>query len=153
MPSGPTTSAPVAQPGHRPPSWRAVVLLAAFTALVAAPYLVGVLLPFYANDLDEVPLTELAGGEHDPVALWPEGTAGAWVQQAAFASLVITPLGLMGGLVGAVAGLLAGLPGSGRRPMSVPVAGGLALVSLVCVAGLAFLLSPLGAAITSWRMD
>ncbi len=32
--------------------------------------------PYYVNDLDQFPLQEVAGGAHDPSALWPYRDGG-----------------------------------------------------------------------------
>lgn len=125
---------------------RRVALLAAIAVLVVAPYLAGVLVPYYVNDLDAVPLAEVAGGAHDPKDLWPEGTVGGLAQLAGLLSLSLTPIGLVTVLVAALHGLFR------RRPTPV-LAVGLGLVALGCLAGLAFFLSPLGSALISWRLD
>ncbi|GAA4751993.1 hypothetical protein GCM10023328_38880 [Modestobacter marinus] len=132
--------------GAQPVGGRRVALLAVCTALVVAPYLAGVLVPYHVNDLDAVPLAEVAGGAHDPKDLWPHGTAGGLAQLAGMLSLALTPIGLVAVLVAALDGLFR------RRPTPV-VALGLASVALACLAGWAFFLSPLGTALISWRMD
>ena len=137
----PTTTAP------RPAGNRTVTLLAALAALSLAPYLAGVLVPYYVNDLDALPLAEVASGRHDPKDLWPHGTVGGLAQLAGFSSLVLTPLGLLATLAGCVHGLL---PRAARR--TPVVTAGLVLVTLVCLAGLGLVLSPLGGALATWRL-
>ena len=134
-------------------TWRPVAVLAVLAVLGVAPYLAGVLIPYYVNDLDALPLAEVASGAHDPKDLWPQGFVGGWVQAGGFLSMVVTPLTLVCVLGGCVAGLVAGLPRQGVRRMSWDVAIGLVAVGAACVGGLAFELSPLGSALATWRMD
>ncbi|MCZ2837203.1 hypothetical protein [Modestobacter sp. VKM Ac-2985] len=143
VPTGEDVRTPQPPP---PVHGRRVALLAAIAVLAVAPYLAGVLVPYYVNDLDAVPLAEVAGGAHDPKDLWPHGTAGGLVQLAGLLSLSLTPIGLVAVLVAALNGLFR------RRPTPV-LAVGLGLVTLGCLAGLAFFLSPLGGALISWRLD
>jgi hypothetical protein len=53
-----------------------LILLGVVVGIVLA-FVAGVVLPYYVNDLDRLPLAEVAGGRHDPKELWPE-TAGRW---------------------------------------------------------------------------
>lgn len=138
----PTRTAP------RPAGGRTVALLAALAALAMAPYLAGVLVPYHVNDLDDLPLAELTSGAHDPKDLWPHGTLGGLVQLGGLFSLVLTPTGLVAVLVGALRGL------AFRAHRGTPaVTAGLALVALACLAGVALAFSPLGSALTAWRLD
>jgi hypothetical protein len=116
------------------------------TGLAVLPYLAGVLAPYYANDLDELSLAEVASGRHDPKELWPQGVVGGWVQVAGFLSLALTPLGVLVALSGAVAALVRHRP----RPA---VALGLVAVAAGCLAVLAFSATPLGGALATWRLD
>ncbi len=125
--------------------------LAATVGLGVVLYGVGVLMPYYVNDLDRFPLAEVAGGAHDPKDLWPQGPAAGLVQIAGFLSL-LTPLLLGVSALASVGVLLYGLiaerPYITRREV-------LMLLSLLvaCSAGLAYFFSPMGLALTSWRLD
>ena len=125
-----------------------MAVLAALTALTLAPYLAGVLLPYYVNDLDSLPLAEVAGGRHDPKDVWPEGPVGGLVQLGGYLSLALTPLGLVAALGGALYALL-----PWRRRSTPAVTAGLVLVVLACVGGLVLMGSPLGQALATWRLD
>ncbi len=130
----------------RPATWRTVTLLGVLTGLAVLPYLAGVLVPYYANDLDELPLAEVASGRHDPKELWPQGVVGGWVQVGGFFSLALTPLGVLVALSGAVAALVRHRPRPG-------VAVGLVTVAAGCLSVLVFFASPLGSALATWRLD
>ena len=54
---------------------RRVWLPLTLVLVCAAAYGWFIVLPYYANNLDEVPLEELAGGLHDPKDLWPRTTS------------------------------------------------------------------------------
>ncbi|MGY1855995.1 hypothetical protein [Modestobacter sp. SYSU DS0290] len=133
----------------RPARGRTVALLAAGTGLALAPWLAGVLVPYYVNDLDALPLAELTSGAHDPKDLWPRGTLGGLVQAGGLFSLLLTPMGL---LLVLLAGALPRL-GSRARRGTPGVTVGLVLVTLACLAGLAAVWSPLGMALMTWRLD
>ena len=130
----------------RPVGGGTVALLAVLTALVCAPYLAGVLLPCYANDLDALPPAELPGGGSGP-ATWPDGALGGPLQVAGALSLVVTPIGLAAALGWALYGLLP------WRRGTPAVTAGLVLVVLACLGALAFLGSPLGSALATWQRD
>ncbi|MGY1844042.1 hypothetical protein [Modestobacter sp. SYSU DS0875] len=135
-----------AQP--RPADGRRVALLAAGTALALAPWLAGVLVPYYVNDLDALPLSELTSGAHDPKDLWPQGPVGGLVQLGGLFSFILTPVGLVAVLIGAGRGLVF------RARRGTPaVSVGLVLVTLACLAGLSLAWSPLGMALMTWRLD
>ena len=123
-----------------------MAVLAALTALACAPYLAGVLLPYYADDLDALPLAELPGGGSGPTA-WPDGPIGGLVGVAGALSLVVTPIGLVAALGCALYGLLP------WRRGTPAVTAGLVVVALACLGALAFLGSPLGSALATWQRD
>ncbi|KGH47243.1 hypothetical protein IN07_07525 [Modestobacter caceresii] len=138
-----TVSAP-----PRPVGRRRVALLAGSTVLAVAPYLAGILVPYYVNDLDVLPLAEVSSGAYDPKDLWPQGPLAGLTQLAGLLAISLTPLGLLAVLTAALTGL------APRRRRSAPVVtAGLALVALSCLAALAFYFSPMGAALMSWRLD
>jgi hypothetical protein len=57
------------------PIWQGPVALLTCAVLTSAAWLVGVLLPYYVNDLDSLPMSEVTSGAHDPKDMWPV-TAG-----------------------------------------------------------------------------
>lgn len=71
---------------------RSVLAVGVLVTAAAAILAVTIVLPYYVNDLDALPLAEVAGGAHDPKDLWPHGAAGGWVQLAAFLAIGLTPL-------------------------------------------------------------
>ena len=150
-----TVTAPAISPVpiRRPRTWRSVGVLAAWAVFCAAPYLAGVLIPYYVNDLDALPLAEVAGGGHDPKDLWPQGTVGGLVQLAGYLSLVWTPIGLLAvGGISATAAVQELLFPTTRRA-SRPVAVGLLLLTLAVVALLSWFATPTAAALMTWRLD
>lgn len=142
--TAPAREEATSQPVHA----RRVGVLALCTVVVLAPYLAGVLVPYYVNDLDAVPLAEVASGMHDPKDLWPQGLVGGLTQLAGFLSIALTPIGLLA--VSAVA--LPGFTSRSRRGTPAVTAGHV-LVTALCLAALALFFSPLGNALAAWRMD
>lgn len=134
-------------------SRRSVVGLALTAALSVAPYLTGVLIPYYVNDLDELPLSEVASGLHDPKDLWPQGFVGGWVQLGGYLSLALSPVVLLAVIGVCGTQLITGRPRDGAWRMSAPVAIGLLTVMAACAGALVFLFSPMGSALAVWRMD
>ena len=135
-------------------SWRFVAYLSGLLELGVAPYLAGVLIPYYVNDLDALPLAEVASGRHDPKDLWPQGVLGGLAQLAGFFSLVLTPIGVVG--VAAASGIAAvqewfTFPAARRAPRTVAL--GLVVLMLVCVAVLAWFFTPTASALVTWRLD
>ena len=118
--------------------------------LVAAvlPYALGVLLPYYVNDLHRLPLSEVASGRYDPKTMWPAYTGcGGLVDVVGLLSLAWTPLALAGLTV--LGPVLAW-----RLRLRAPWASVAVLVFWVgCVAAVGWALGPTGAALATWRMD
>ena len=151
-----TVTAPAISPvpTRRPRTWRSVGVLAAWAVFCAVPYLAGVLIPYYVNDLDALPLAEVAGGGHDPKDLWPQGTVGGLMQLAGYFSLVWTPIGLLAvGGISATAAVQELLLFPTTRRASRPVAIGLLLLTLAVVALLSWFATPTAAALMTWRLD
>ena len=132
-------------------SWRNVALLVALLGAVAALYAVGVLLPYYVNDLDRLPLSVVDDGGHDPKGLWPQSGWAVPVQLAGLFALAFGPLVALAGLGVAVAWLVS----LWRRPADARGALSLALlvVAAAHVAALLFLLSDTGVGLMAWRLD
>ena len=132
-------------------SWRFVAYLSGLLVLGVAPYLAGVLIPYYVNDLDSLPLAEVAGGGHDPKDLWPYGGLGGLAQLAGFLSFAATPVTLVGVLVLASFGAVAEWRAA-RRP-GAPVAIASAGVALLSLALLSWFTTPTASALLTWRLD
>lgn len=129
-----------------------VATLAVLAGIAVVLYGVGVLLPYYVNDLDRFPIADVAGGAHDPKDLWPQGPANGLTQIAGLLSLLLVPLLLVTSGVGSGFLLLYGLVAKTERVLR-PAVLALSGVFLVCLAGLVHFFSPLGSAMTSWRLD
>ena len=127
---------------------RSVAVLAALLVVPALAYAGTVLLPFLASDLDQLPLAELAGGASDPEL---PGDSRA-TTLAGLVAVLLAPLGALLALGGSALQLLAVLP-TDRRTVGPRVAGALAVVLVAGVAVLAWFLSPLGRALTTWQFD
>jgi len=143
-----TTSAAV-QDRNRPRA-RALLGCLLTSALVAAAYVAGVVVPYLVDDLHHVPLAELTSGAHDPKDLWPAtgGTAGALLHDLGSLTAVLGCVPLL--VAGSVAALA--VPGavrdrSRRRTVLAAVTLGLVLVTL------AVTISPLGRALLTWKLD
>ncbi len=151
----------IVEAGHREPpaadaplgtaNRRNVVLLVAVLLAVTALYGVGVLLPYSVNDLHRLPLSEVAGGAHDPKDLWPQSAWAVPVQLAGLFALAFGPLVALAGLGVAVTWLVS----LWRRPADARAALSLALlgVGAASVAALLFLLSDTGVGLMTWRLD
>lgn len=130
--------------------WRLVRFLTAVAVLATLPYLVGVLLPYYVNDLHHLPLEEVASGRHDPKDLWPQGPGAGHVQLVGSLSLALTPLALTFiGVASAAVGIAGLVSGQVRRTAATA----LIVLTVACVLGLAWFLGDTSAALTTWRMD
>jgi ABC-type Fe3+ transport system permease subunit len=131
--------------------WRWIAALATVVLAVLALYCVGVLLPYFVNGLDRLPLEEVASGAHDPEDLWPQDM---WAGPVGMAGLFSVAFGLIVslGAVGVGTAWLASLwrrPGPGRLPKSLT----LLVVVAGCVAAVLFQVSETGAALQAWRLD
>ena len=125
-------------------------MLAALVVVPGLAYVAGVLVPYYASDLDTLSLADLAAGAQP--ASDPGPVSAGWLGLLGFYSLLLTPLGALFALAGCVLQLLAAFPRSQRR-VSPGVAVGLGVVAVVCIVTVTFFLSPLGRALTSWATD
>jgi hypothetical protein len=130
-------------------AWRFVLVLALAAMIAVLPYLAGVLLPYYVNDLDALPLSEVASGRHDPKELWPQGPIGGLVQLFGLLSLALTPAGLV--LVVLAGTAMTGYGAVRRKSPAVVLA--LLLLTVACVAALAWFFGPTAAALATWRLD
>ena len=132
--------------------WGPIAGLAAVVVVVLTLYGVGVLLPYFVNDLHRLPSAQLAGGAHDPMDLWPQDGWAGPVAVAGLLGVSLGPLVLLG-VVGLGVVWLWSLWRRRREP-------GIALRSLAVlatmaasVAALLFWLSEPGSALAAWRLD
>ncbi len=121
-------------------------MVGALVAVTAAVFVGTIVVPYYVNNLDALPLAEVASGAHDPKDLWPQGAAGATVQLSAFLAIALTPLTAFVGAAMSGTLLL-------RRSAGARVRTGSVLVLGLSLAVLGAYFSPLGSALTIWRMD
>jgi hypothetical protein len=139
------------QPVEAP--WRpgvpTVALLAGLVVGTTAMYAFGQLLPWWQNGFAGQPHDSWSLGAQDPKDIWPAGTPLAgWVSTAGWLSLLAVPLvAFGGGLVAAAVALNTARQGRWR------LAAVCALTVAACVALAGFHVSPLGQALTSWRLD
>ena len=135
-------------------TWRRAGVLLVGVAVVVAPYLAGVVVPYYVNDLDRLSPAEVQSGAHDPKDLWPttSGLGGELLHAAGFFSLALTPMGLVGVLVGCGVLLTAagGPRGWARSPGPTAC---LVAAGALSVAVLAFMVTTRGGALTAWTLD
>jgi hypothetical protein len=126
-----------------------VILLGVVVGIVLA-FVAGVVLPYYVNDLDRLPLAEVVSGRHDPKELWPE-TAGPWGHLLHGVGAYAVTLGHLT-LIFAAGGSLAGLALLWRQ---LSTAARRALVTVLAVAGTAFVVmaSGWGQALATWTLD
>ena len=131
-------------------TYRSVLVLAALVLLPGLAYVAGVLLPYYASDLDTLSLADLAAGRsHRTIPVPWRG----W----------LSLLGFYSHLPDARSEHWSRSPGarcSCSRRSRAPSGGcprasrpAWASSPSVCVATVTFLLSPLGRALTSWQLD
>lgn len=133
--------------------WRSIAGLAAVVVGVLALFCIGVLLPYFADDLHRVPLADVAVGAHDPQDLWPrDDRVGRVVGFAGLLAVGVGPLVLLAVVVvGAV--WLTSL--WRRRPEPQRASRSLAVVVVMAgaAAALLFWLSGTGSALAAWRLD
>jgi hypothetical protein len=124
-----------------------VVLL--LVGAVLGGYAVGMLVPYFVNDLHRLPLAEVASGRHDPKDLWPTTSpAAGLVQLSGIYSALLGPL-LLPLAVLALGPLLVRRWSATSRGTRV-----LAVVALAWpVLGSLGMWSEAGRALLFWRLD
>ena len=136
-----------------PVGWRPIAVLAALVLGTANLYGIGVLLPYFVNDLHHLPLIEVAdgAGPHDANNLWPQNAWAGPVILAGRTAIACGPFVALTGIGVGIVWLLALL----RGPAPWRFAKSLALLLIVagCVAALLFLFSTTGALLREWRVD
>ena len=131
--------------------WPRVVVLACVLLLVAVLYAVGVLLPYFVNDLDRLSLAEVASGAHDPKDLWPQN---AWAGPVQVAGLVSVTFGVLVAVASAALSVLALLVvWRDGEPARLPKTVALVLLVGASLSALGYLLSDTGSALQTWRLD
>ena len=138
-----------------PMTWRPVRVIFWTQFFWVSAFVIGVLLPYYANDLDSVSLSELGSGAHDPKDFWPyDAPMGGWLRLFGILSLTLAPVSLViGGLAAAGFAVHAVVSGRGRSPASVPLVTALTVLAVVSVWGATLFISPTPDALGAWLMD
>jgi hypothetical protein len=131
-------------------TYRSVLVLGGLVLLPGLAYVVAVLVPYAASDLDTLSVAELAAGAEPSTG--PALISPGWLGLLGVYSLLLAPLGALVALAGCGRQLLAVFPRS-ERQVSPAVVAGLVAVAAVCVAAVAWFLSPLGRALTTWYLD
>ena len=128
-------------------AWLPLILVLA----CATAYGLFFVVPYYVNDLDQLPLKEVASGAHDPKDLWPYEAGGALGAIWAYGALFMFMFGF---LIAFGATLWAAIVlWSDRRVLRVRERGALAMALLCGVALLAGLGSPFGSSLIAWFLD
>ena len=137
-------------PARRPPgrmAWLPLILVLVCGAAYGLFYVV----PYYVNDLDQLPLSEVASGAHDPKDLWPYQGGGVlsviWGFGALF-TFMIQPLGLLSATLWA-----AFVMWHERRTLRLRDWCALAMATLCGVALITELGSPFHSALIDWWLD
>ncbi len=138
----------------REPTWRRVGGLALVAGVPLAVFAAGILLPYYGNDLDALPLEELASGRHDPKELWPSSTWwGGLLRLAGILAWGLAPLFLvLTGLAAAATAVHAWVTGPRRHRSPARVAV-LVVLAVACLWGSTWFLGPEAGALWTWTMD
>lgn len=139
----------VAEPtaADRPPArtWPALALAVG----CAAAYAVFLVLPYYVNDLQRFPLSEVAVGYHDPKDLWPHSTAlGPVFAFGGFFTLTLAPFVAFCTLAWAVVTLVVARAAHGWRERT-----SLFVAATVSLGTLAWLTTPFAEALMGWFLD
>jgi hypothetical protein len=124
------------------------VLLGVVVAVVLA-FGVGVVVPYFVNDLERLSLSDITSGRYDPKEMWP-ATAGRWAVPLRLAGAFAATAGMAGVLL-AMAGALIGLAARWR----LSTAARRTCVTVVIVGGLTFavMASAWGRALAVWILD
>lgn len=133
--------------------WRSIVGLAAAVVAVLGLFCIGVLLPYFMNDLHRLPLAEVGGGGHDPRHLWPQDPwAGLPITVAGLVAAGFGPLVLLA-VVGVGTVWLTSLWRRHPEPERVSRSLALLIIMAAAVAAVLFWFSEPGLALAAWRRD
>lgn len=130
-----------------PAAWPPVAL----AVLCAAAYAIFFVWPYYANDLDRLPLAEVASGMHDPKDLWPRKEAGLIGFAFTFGGLLtltLAPIGAVFAVGWAALNVVLGRPS--RDGLTVALS---ALAGVIGIVTLVWLVSPFASALFTWWLD
>ena len=127
------------------PTPRDLAFVTGASVLAVLPFALGMALPYYANDLDSLPLDDLRSGRVDPDTAWPFGTV--WGDLAGFLALTLAHPALA--VVTVMAICAAALAGLKRRTIALAFV----VIALVDVAVLAWVWGPTGRALMTWGLD
>jgi hypothetical protein len=106
-------------------------------------------LPYYANDLDRLPLDRVTMGYHDPKDLWPYDTAvGGLLHLGGFLTLTLGPGVTLGALVWVLYALWRDRTRHTLRDRAV-----LLLAAAVSIGTMAWLATPFAGALIQWFLD
>lgn len=132
---------------RRPPAaWPPLAL----AVVCAAAYATFFVLPYYANDLNRLPLAEVASGMHDPKDLWPRNEAGLGFvfTFGGLLTLALAPFGTIFAVGWAALNVVLGRPS--RDGLTVAIS---ALAGTIGIVTLVWLVSPFASALFAWWLD
>jgi hypothetical protein len=125
------------------PTPRDLAFVAGVSVLALLPFALGMALPYYANDLDSLPLDAVYG--LDPETVWPLGTVWGGVAVGLALTLAHPVLAIV--TVMAICGTaIAGLQ---RRPIAL----GFGALAFAGVTVLTWVWGPTGRALLTWLLD
>ena len=116
----------------------------------ASAYAVFFVLPYYVNDLDRFPLTEVAGGYHDPKDLWPRNEPGLGFvfTFGGLLTLALAPFGAVFAVGWAALNVVRGRMARDGLTIAMSV-----LAATIGIVTLVWLVSPFASALFSWWLD
>lgn len=125
-------------------------MLLVLVALTGASWVAGAVIPYYLNDIDALPMSEVQSGAHDPKDMWPvtAGVAGELLHTLAALAVLAGPFFCATVAAWAVLNVLARWSVVSR---GIRVTYLLALV--LAVATLVAIVSPFGQDVTVWLLD
>lgn len=126
------------------PTRRDLAFVAGVSVLALLPFALGMALPYYANDLDSLPLDEIVFGI-DPETVWPLGTV--WGGVAGVLALTLAHPALAIVTVMAICGAV--ISGVQRRAITL----GFGVIALAGVTVLTWVWGPTGRALMTWLLD
>ncbi len=131
-------------------SIRGALAMTTAAAVCLVAYSLLVVLPYHVNDLDRLPLTDVASGAHDPKDLWPTTIpyVGGWLHLGGVLSMVAAPMTLL--VVALVSGFTS-VQAIGLRAWKVATVH--TAVAVVCAVAGAWFFSPFARALATWQLD
>ncbi len=131
-------------------SVRSALEMAIAAAVFLVAYVLLVVLPYHVNDLDRLPLADVASGSHDPKDLWPTTIpyVGDWLHLGGVLSMMAAPMTLL--VVALVCGFTS-VQAVWQRAWDVATVH--TAVAVVCAVAGAWFLSPFARALATWQLD